>query len=98
MKADVLFSSRSDEWTTPDDMFQKLNEEFDFNLDPCATDRNHKCDTYFTPEVDGLKQNWGGVQGVLQSPIQQDSGLGKESIYGIPETGDHSGNADTCEN
>lgn len=55
-----MFSSRSDNWATPTDLFNKLNEEFHFNLDPCANAYNHKCDRYFTKEQDGLKQNWGG--------------------------------------
>ena len=55
----VLFSSASDSWATPQDLFDKLNEEFKFNLDPCADEQNHKCDTYFTKEVNGLTQDWG---------------------------------------
>lgn len=59
-KLDTLFSSKSNEWATPQDFYDVLNEEFDFTLDPCATDENHKCDNYFTQEMDGLKQDWGG--------------------------------------
>lgn len=61
MKTDVLFSRNSDEYSTPDDLFNRLNEEFDFNLDPCATDENHKCEKYFTMSQDGLLQSWGGI-------------------------------------
>ena len=56
----VLFSSKTDLWSTPQDFFDKLNEEFNFTLDPCATDSNHKCGKYFTIDDDGLKQNWEG--------------------------------------
>lgn len=55
----VMYSSKSDEWATPQNFFDELNREFDFNLDPCATEENHKCETYFTRENDGLSQNWG---------------------------------------
>ena len=55
-----LFSSNSDEWATPQHIFDTLNEEFDFELDPCATDENHKCPLYYTKEQDGLSQKWGG--------------------------------------
>lgn len=65
MNNKVLFSTGKTEWATPQNFFDKLNEEFHFDLDPCATDENHKCDTYFTKQEDGLKQNWGGVFGVL---------------------------------
>lgn len=60
MKKDVLFSSENEVWATPQDFYDKLNEEFSFNLDPCAISENAKCDTYFTPEQDGLTQNWQG--------------------------------------
>ena len=46
----VLFSSKSDEWETPKDVFESLDAEFGFTLDPCATSENHKCDRYFTKE------------------------------------------------
>ena len=61
----ALFSSNSDEWSTPQNIFDSLNSEFDFNLDPCATKENHKCDLYYTAEIDGLRKNWGGVPSVL---------------------------------
>lgn len=69
MISKALFTSNSDEWTTPQDVFDILDKEFHFNLDPCATDKNHKCDKYFTREIDGLSQKWGGVQSVLQSTL-----------------------------
>lgn len=55
-----MFSSRTDEWETPQDFFDELNKEFNFDLDVCADDKNHKCDQYFTREQDGLKQSWDG--------------------------------------
>lgn len=56
----VLFSSHNEVWATPQNFYDKLNEEFGFNLDPCALPENAKCDRFFTPEDDGLKQSWGG--------------------------------------
>lgn len=55
-----LFSSAKDEWETPQDFFDKLNEEFHFDLDPCADENNHKCNCYFTKEDDGLSKDWSG--------------------------------------
>lgn len=55
-----MFSSNSDDWATPQNIFDKLNEEFKFTLDPCATIQNHKCKKYFTKEEDGLQQDWSG--------------------------------------
>lgn len=55
-----LFSSRTDEWATPQALYDELNREFNFTLDPCATSANAKCERYFTKEQDGLKQSWIG--------------------------------------
>lgn len=65
MNRELMFSSKTDNWATPQDFFNEINKEFDFNLDPCSSDDNHKCDKYYTREDDGLSQNWGGVQGFL---------------------------------
>ena len=54
----VLFSHNSDEWETPQELFDKLDREFHFSLDACASDENHKCDNYYTIEDDGLDKIW----------------------------------------
>lgn len=77
---DVVWQSNSDEWETPQDLYDDLNAEFGFNLDPCATDDNHKCPMYYTQQEDGLQQSWGGVQSLLQSAIQSGQGMGAESL------------------
>lgn len=56
-----LFTSNTDEWATPKQLFDKLNAEFHFNTDVCATAENAKCSRYYTKEQDGLKQEWRGV-------------------------------------
>ena len=60
MDIDVMFSSETNEWSTPQDFYDKLNKEFKFTLDPCATKENAKCGTYYTEEENGLMQDWGG--------------------------------------
>ena len=65
MNTNGIFSSRTDEWATPQWLFDELDAEFHFDLDPCATDENHKCEVYFTKETDGLQKNWGGAVSVL---------------------------------
>ncbi|MBK9187731.1 MAG: adenine methyltransferase [Phycisphaerales bacterium] len=55
------FSSATDVWATPQSLFDELNAEFEFTLDVCALPENAKCGRYFTPELDGLKQEWSGV-------------------------------------
>ena len=55
---DVHYSSKTNEWSTPQDFFDELDKEFNFTLDPCATSENAKCNKYFTVEDNGLKQDW----------------------------------------
>lgn len=56
-----MMSSNTDQWATPQHVFDALDREFGFNLDVCADGSNHKCDRYYTREQDGLKQPWEGV-------------------------------------
>ncbi|MAH47314.1 adenine methyltransferase [Candidatus Pacearchaeota archaeon] len=45
----VMFSSKTGEWSTPQDFFDKLNWRFGpFDLDPCAAPANTKCTNFFT--------------------------------------------------
>lgn len=60
-----MFSSATDDWATPQDFFDGLDEEFHFTLDPCANENNHKCNTYYTVTENGLEQDWGGVHSIL---------------------------------
>ena len=60
MNTSLMFSSKSNEYATPQSFFDELNKEFGLTLDPCATPENAKCSKYFTREQDGLKQNWEG--------------------------------------
>lgn len=57
----AMFSSANDVYSTPIEVFAPLDREFGFTLDVCALPENAKCDRYFTPEVDGLAQQWAGV-------------------------------------
>lgn len=56
----VLYSGKSDEWTTPPELFNKLDAEFNFTLDAAASDNNHLCKKYFTASDDALSRSWGG--------------------------------------
>lgn len=61
MNEKALFSSATDLWETPQDFFNELNKEFDFETDVCALPENAKCKNYYTPEENGLAQEWGGI-------------------------------------
>jgi hypothetical protein len=47
----VHFSSITDNWSTPIDLYESLNKEFNFNFDPCPLSEN--------PRIDGLTIEWG---------------------------------------
>lgn len=68
----VHFSSKSNEWTTPDDLYSKLDRVFNFTLDPCATHENHKCDKYFTIEDNGLAQSWANESVFMNPPYARE--------------------------
>jgi phage N-6-adenine-methyltransferase len=71
----VHFSSKTDMWATPQAFFDRLNDEFKFTLDPCATAENKKCDKYFTEEEDGLKQSWAGHRVFMNPPYGRKIGF-----------------------
>ena len=77
----TMFSSNSDEWATPQNFYDELNEEFHFDLDPCAADDNHKCNDYYTVEDNGLEQNWGGRRVFLNPPYSQISQWVAKAFY-----------------
>lgn len=57
----VHFSSATDQWATPQALFDEIAQEFNFETDVCALPSSAKCKNYFTPEDDGLSQEWRGV-------------------------------------
>jgi phage N-6-adenine-methyltransferase len=56
-----IMSSDTDLWATPQWLFDALNSHYEFNLDVCAVPENAKCEKFFSPQEDGLKQKWEGV-------------------------------------
>jgi phage N-6-adenine-methyltransferase len=60
MIGSALLSSRSSEWTTPQNLYDYLDQSFQFTLDPCATKTNAKCKRFFTKQTDGLSKKWRG--------------------------------------
>ena len=57
---DVHFMSKTCEWETPQNLFDELDTEFHFTLDPCSTHDNAKCAKHYTKEDDGLTKDWSG--------------------------------------
>ena len=52
------FTSNRNDWETPDELFDPLNDEFGFTMDVCATEENKKCWMCYTEKEDGLSQDW----------------------------------------
>jgi phage N-6-adenine-methyltransferase len=63
-----MFTSRTDDWSTPQDAFDQLNTEFQFTLDVCASSKNAKCERYYTKEHNGLEQNWSRERCFMNPP------------------------------
>lgn len=57
MNNELMFSSKDETWTTPQDFFNELNSEFNFTLDPCCLPNTAKCKKYYTPKENGLIQD-----------------------------------------
>ena len=57
----VHFMSEKQDWGTPQELFDRLDQEFHFTLDVCALPKNAKCREYFSPHEDGLSRRWSGV-------------------------------------
>ena len=57
--AAAMTSDRED-WETPQALFDKLDAEYHFTLDPCATPENAKCKKFYTKEENGLTKSWAG--------------------------------------
>lgn len=55
---EVMFSSQTITWSTPEEFFNKVDSEYNFTVDVCADTTNYKCKKYFSPKDDGLKQSW----------------------------------------
>ena len=71
MNMGVHYMSERQDWATPQALFDALNAEFQFTLDPCALPHNAKCAKFYTPENDGLAQDWSGERVFMNPPYGQ---------------------------
>ena len=53
-----LFSSSSENWSTPMDLFELINSKYNFTVDVCADASNNKVKKYYNIQKDGLSQDW----------------------------------------
>lgn len=83
MNTEVMFSSKTEMWETPQDFFDKLNEEFHFTLDVCAIPENTKCENFYTPEIDDSR-SLGRVQFGAIRRMAGRSEVGSDVRYLLP--------------
>ena len=76
-----LFSSKTDNWATPQDFFDAWNALYDFELDVCADHDNAKCQNYFTIEEDGLQQDWEAKRCWMNPPYGREIGKWMHKAY-----------------
>ena len=87
-----LLSSKKMDYCTPQDFFNKLDQEFHFTLDAAATPKSAKCQRYYTPVENGLEMPWscGGGGSILKSPKRPgDWKLVPQSVGAYPKIKNH---------
>lgn len=77
----IMFSSKTDLWETPQDFFNTYNSIFNFNLDAASNDENAKCKRHFTIKDNGLIQDWGGFNVWLNPPYGREIGKWVRKAY-----------------
>lgn len=75
------FSSATDNWETPHDLFDRYNSRYHFNLDAAASEDNKKCDKFFSVADDGLSQDWSGCNVWMNPPYGREIGRWVQKAY-----------------
>ena len=77
----IMFSSKSNDWATPQDFYNQLDAEFEFTLDPCASQASAKCSSFYTADDDGLSKNWEGQTVFMNPPYGRKIGNWIQKAY-----------------
>ncbi len=80
-KMAVHYSSATNEWATPQYLYDWLDERFHFTLDPCCTRKTAKCRLYFTAAEDGLHKSWANETVFMNPPYGREIGKWVEKAY-----------------
>lgn len=51
-------AANKDLWQTPKDLFNALDQEFDFDVDVCASEDNSLCNMFFCEDHSALENEW----------------------------------------
>lgn len=76
----------TDVWGTPQWLFDALDREFGFTLDPCSDGANAKCEKFYTSAENGLLRGW-GTETVFMNPPYSDVGDWMRKAYGAAQEG-----------
>ena len=71
MDTEVMFSQATDVWGTPQWLFEALDKEFGFTLDPCSDGTNAKCAKFYSIHDSGLLKDWGTEPVFMNPPYSQ---------------------------
>lgn len=63
----VVHSSKSDEWGTPQPLFNYFHERFNFVLDAAASKYNRKCPKYYSISNSALLTDWSNKADTIES-------------------------------
>ena len=74
MNTDLMFSSATDQWPTPQTFFDVWAARFVFELDVCADAGNAKCSRFFSVDDDGLAQSWAPAVCWMNPPYGREIG------------------------
>ena len=77
----------SDAWATPQSLFDGLDKEFRFTLDPCCTPETAKCEKYFTPVENGLVQSWKNERVFMNCPYSDIPSWAEKSLFETTQNG-----------
>lgn len=69
-----MFSSKDMTWETPHELFNEINKEFNFTLDPCCVPTTAKCEKFYTPIENGLIQDWSKEIAFVNPPYGREIG------------------------
>lgn len=87
MNTDLMFSSATDQWATPQAFFDEWDAIFRFDLDVCADSRNAKCWRYFSEQDNGLYQTWAPNRCWMNPPYGREIGRWMQKAYDESQKG-----------
>jgi phage N-6-adenine-methyltransferase len=86
-----MAANRNVDYGTPQWLFDQLDAEFHFTIDACALPHNAKCNRYWSPEQDGLRQGWAGETPFWNPPFDDCGAWARkaynESLRGVTSVG-----------